>query len=581
MQSWPFRSRALTLASFICLLGISLSGCETTAYRECCALLARAQGLQYPLVVEATGHLGTLDPNLATDAASRTVVSLLYDGLVTLDRRLAVEDWAAQKINVDASGLIYTFYLRSGLAFADGTPITSADFAFSINRALSPCLASPAARDLAVIKDADTFSHQICVNGQIGVNTAIGQSGPVISTLIGDALQTPNEHMLVIILGRPAGYFLAALASTAFGALDPTVVGSDATGEQWTQMLDQGQAGRGTSGMFYLVEMDQRGGSIRLRSNPHWWGDAVGKKPYLTEIDFVLFTKAETAYLAYQAGQFDLVAVPPDRVAQARKLPDYHETGTLTDNALNFNRTKPPFNNLDARRAFCLAINRDLVGVDTLHDLVNPSWNVVLNGVPGFNPELTGPDDVVSTGGDAFRAQSHWSSYKAAIHGATFAPLTYLYDRDDPDAAAVARELQAQWQRALGITVVLRGERHADWQRDFDAGNYSIAPVSLEADYPDPQQFLSRPFLDAANTHVSDLPQAGALLAQADALSNQRLRLQLYQHAEQLLVDNVLTCPLYHGEQFFQIRSFVHNFEITPTGLAPLDLWAGLYVTNH
>ena len=580
----PPRTRPLMLLASVALLGalaVSLAGCGTTSTVECACF--HKQPMQYPLFA-ARGDIPTLDPNRAGDSASRTVVSLLYDGLVTLDERQQVENWDAQKIDVSADGLTYTFHLRPRLTFADGAPITSASFAYSLNRALNPCLASPIAHDLFAIKDAATFATETCASGQIGLNAAAGQTGPIIATLLGSSLRMPNTDTLVVLLAQPAGDFLAALAASLTGALDPNVVGPNLTSEQWTDTLAKEPTGRGTSGMFMVRAWDHQSGKIVVVPSPHWWGVTQGKNSYLREVDFTVFNDASTVDAAYFAGQFDVNLEASLHPAPIKVLPNFRAVGTLSYNGLSLNWARPPFNNLDARQAFCLAVNRDLLNAEVLHDDVIPAWNIIPNGMPGFNSALTGPDGVAATNGDPVRVQRHWAAYQATAANAAspiIPPIAYLYDRDDPSAQAVAQTLQTQWQHALGITVALHGEGHAAWQRDVAAGNYTIAPLSATAEYPDPQQLLSRLFLDTTSAQLPDEPQADALMLQADTNINQKTRARLYQQAEQLLVENVVTCPLYQSQFFYQARLYLHNWWLNPMGFTPLDSWVNTFLSNH
>ena len=566
----------LMLALLIGIGSLWMSGCETTCTFEC-GMPGRPEVLKYPLVEGASGAATILDPTLAGDPASRTMVSLLYDGLVTLDQRLQDENWAAQKVDVSPDGLTYTFHLHAGLAFASGTPVTSADYAYSINRALDPCLASPLASDLFAIKDAATFAGELCAHGQIAVNTKGGQTGPLITTLLGSALQTPDDHTLVVELAQPAGYFLSALTSPAAVALDPTLVGPDLASEQWlTQLVTSG----GTSGMFTVTRLDLGGGPLVVRPNPHWWGLSQGRRTYLTEIDFTFFKSAETAYLAYQAGQFHVDTPPLAHLATVQAQPDFHELGALDYHGLSVNWTKPPLNNLDARQAVCLAIDRDALNRAALGGTVLPGWHLIPTGMPGFNPTATGPDGVAGAQGDAATAARHWAAYRASLGDSATSQISYAYNRDDPYAKAIANALRAQWQQALGIQAILKGESHAAWQNDLDAGNYLIAPISIAAAYPDPQQFLSQPFLNVSDAQLPDVPQADVLMRQADATTNQTQRLEDYQRAEQLLVHKVATCPLYQSQLFYQVRQCVHGFLLDSMGLMPLDAWAGTYLDN-
>ncbi len=563
------------------VLAVALLGCDTQASKTASGPRQTPYifAIHYPLPVGPSGKIATLDPNLAIDPASRTVVSLLFDGLVTLDQRMQVEPWGAKSIDISPDGLTYTFHLRPGQAFADGTPITAFDYAFSINRALNPCLASSAAAPLTVIKGAATFASETCVNGQIGVNTAAGQTSPLITTLLADALQTPDNSTLVIVLAHPAAYFLAALAAPVADALNPDLVGSDITSERWTDRLDYGARGTGASGMFFLAKWDTLGGNIILLRNAHWWGEGQGKRLLLTEVDFTLFKSADDAYAAYQAGVFHMAFTPTSQVAQVKTNPDFHAIGTLTYTGLSINWTRAPFNNLDARQAFCLAVNRDALNTEAFSSTVIPHWNIVPQGMPGFNPTITGPDGVTSTTGDDAVAARHWAAYLTTSGASPSTPIPYLYDASDPTAKLVAQTLAAQWEQALGVQIILRGESHAAWQRDVDTGNYVLAPVSAPVNYPDPQDILSRLFRSTSDVQLPDVPAADILMAQADASGDAATRLQEYQRAEQLLVTNVVTCPLFQSQAFYEVRDVcVQNWSIAPNGLTPLDAWVATFL---
>lgn len=584
----PSRGHRRMMSVFIlllALLAISVFGCAEITQPIDVGNMSVHQVFRTLLPVGPSGAIATLDPDLASDSASRTVVSLLYDGLVTLDQHLHVELWGARQVAISSDGLTYIFHLRPNQRFADGTPVTAADYAYSINRALNPCLASPLVPSLFAIKNAATFANEACIDGRIGVNTDAGQTGPVITTLLGDALLAPDDSTLVVTLAQPAGYFLEALTTPASDALNPEVVGPELTSGHWIDTLDQPPSGssahsQGTSGIYTLVAWDHAHGTLMLSVNPYWWGLSQGRHPYLYQIDVTLVKSEEDAYTAYQTGLFHMSTTPTDKVAEAKMQPDFHTVDTLTYNGLTFNWTKPPFNDLNARQGFCLVVNRDMLGSVALDNLVIPSWSIVPAGMPGFDLAITGPDGVANTAGADAAAVRHWTAYQVAAGIAKLPPIPYLYDNSNPSAKAVAHVLQAQWQQALGVQISLRGESHAAWQQDVDAGNYVIAPFSATLDYPDPHDVLSRLFLNTTGTQLPDVPAADTLMARADASGDEAARLQLYQQAEQLLINSVVTCPLFQGQKFYQVRQCVHGWSLAPNGLAPLDTWINTYLDN-
>jgi peptide/nickel transport system substrate-binding protein/oligopeptide transport system substrate-binding protein len=104
--------------------------------------LAAKQSFTWPYVSSAGtfGHNEVMDPAEISSLIDTGTISMLYSGLVTFSPTLAVQPDAASNWDVDSTGTVYTFHLRPNLFFSDGKPITAADFAYSIDRALDPNL---------------------------------------------------------------------------------------------------------------------------------------------------------------------------------------------------------------------------------------------------------------------------------------------------------------------------------------------------------------------------------------------------------------------------------------------------------
>jgi oligopeptide transport system substrate-binding protein len=144
------------------------------------------------------GDIDTLDPALIQFGFDSGLAQLIFPQLVTLDDHLQPIDWAAESHEISADGLIYTFHLRKGMTWADGTPIDATTFAYSINRTLDPCTgASPdlVALHLYDLAGAAAFNKGTCPTGAIK-STA---------TLLGASIQTPDPLTLRLILAHPRG----------------------------------------------------------------------------------------------------------------------------------------------------------------------------------------------------------------------------------------------------------------------------------------------------------------------------------------------------------------------------------------
>lgn len=549
--------------------------------------LAKSQVFNWQIRTGGSGDIKGLDPDTVTSFTSAEVQYLIYDGLVTLDKNEKIEAWGATSWDVSPDGLTYTFHLRAGQKFADGTPVTAADYAYSMDRSMNPCLASPVSYYLTgqsgveLVKDSVTYNGETC--GPNNVLTAgKGQTTPVIQSLIGDSIIVVDPSTLKIQLTTPASYFLAAMTYPTAFALEKSVI--DANGgissSKFQDALNQGAHGQGTSGMFYVVSWDHASGHMVLKPNPNWWG----KVKYLSEIDITFFKSSDTAYSAYQAGQFDNGVPTPQLLAQAKTQPDFHQVGLLQFFAYMMQWNAAPFNNLDARQAVCLAINRTAINTSVEKGADIPEWNIVPKGMPGYNPNITGPDGVADPAGDATKAAAHWQAYLTAAGSSAVKTINFTYVTGSSTSDEVAQAVQQQIQTALpGVTIHLNPIDANTWYGLLTNGQFTgFMDNGWIDDYPDPQDFLTLLYSTNAGYNVehASVPAADALMIAADKNPDVTQRMQQYNQAEQLLVNNVATCPMFQVQGFYQIRQTVHGFLENAGGFNPNDNWLTMYKTN-
>src|SRR5579872_6963554 len=173
-----------TLPALLCVMALFLAACgggtPTTTTRA-------APDKQVFILPEANvPDIATFDPGLSTDAPSINAIDMVFTGLVELDSNGNVAPYLASSWTESADHLTYTFHLRSNLKFSDGTPLTSADVAYSIDRALQPIVKSGTGPYyLRYIKDASLLA------------------GGKIKTIIGDSIKTPDASTVVITAAAP------------------------------------------------------------------------------------------------------------------------------------------------------------------------------------------------------------------------------------------------------------------------------------------------------------------------------------------------------------------------------------------
>ncbi len=248
--------------------------------------------------------LGTFDPALLASASDNIVIQDVFTGLVQLDTNLLVKCQMCSSYSVASDNVTWTFKLKSGLMFSDGTPITSADVVYSITRALSPATQSPLGLYyLNIIQGASAFN----------AGTA--------KTLTG--VSAPDPSTVVIVARKPAAYFLQTLTYPTSYVVEQSVIKK--WGTAWTDHLaDNG--GQGGDGPWKVLEYTHNK-QVVVVPNPNYYGP----KPQLAKVVYPFFKSADTTYQVYQVNGIDATGVPSTHVATDRLRTDYHATPQLAD----------------------------------------------------------------------------------------------------------------------------------------------------------------------------------------------------------------------------------------------------------
>ncbi len=482
--------------------------------------------------------LKTMDPALSTDAASIAGEDLVFTGLVQFDDNLKVQPQLAASYTLAPDGLTWTFHLRPNLKFSDGTPLTSADVVYSINRALLPAVKSVVGPVyLGLIKDSDKLN------------------AGKITTIIGDSLLTPDASTVVIIANKKAAYFLDALVYSTSYVVEKSVI--DKWGANWTDHLaDNG--GQGGDGPF-MVQSWTHGTNITFVPNPNYYGP----HPQLTKLVYPFYKDTSTNFKAYQAGQTDYaINVPTADLATARALPNnqFMLVPQLYLNYYTMNYLVKPFDNIHIRQAFELAIDKDLIVHSVWKDTLVATNHIVPKGMPGYYPNLTGPDGVTGTSGDTAKAKALFQQGLteegwASVSQMPAVKLTYSSGNPDEDNEVAA--LVQMWQNTLGVSVKANPEEFNKLLTDSEAA-------------------LNNPSTDAATQQ-----QTQQALEAADVNPDPTSRMQAYNQAEQQLVNDVAWLPMEQVAVAQVLKPYVKGMVFNAQLLIPPNDWANIFIATH
>ncbi|MEO7001679.1 MAG: peptide ABC transporter substrate-binding protein [Ktedonobacterales bacterium] len=563
-----------TCAVVVLLLTVLLAACSSTPTNNTPPQpVADSQQILHDQLDPHAADLATRDPALVRDAASLVPIELTFPGLVALDAHLIVQDWAAESVDVSADGLTYIFHLRNGIKFSNGDPINANTFAYSLNRALDPCLASPTAYYLYDIKGAIAFNTETCLDA---ANDVVG--GPMVTLVgAGQPLNPTDPQTLVITLAQPAAYFLTELTYPVADAVPEALVKQYGASD-WTNHLI------GVGGSLFEFAVDDHNGMLKLTRNPAFWGT----KPRLREIDYTIYKNPTSAYNDYLNGKSDIGYPPSALYTSARAQPDFHETNQLQILYLGLNWKVAPFDDVSMRQAFALAVNKTTIATKTLDGAVSATNHIVPEGMPGYNADLRGPGSASGVSGNTTLAHQLASAYAAAHCGGSFAhcpAVTLNVVSRSPQALAVVTAVKAMWQAVMpGYPITIR-------QLDYDMLTQGIGGASLQSfyaswtpDYPDAQNWLSLHFGVNAPYNATNAVDANAntLMSKADAETDPTQRAKDYQAAEQLLVNDVAWLPLAQGKLFWRVRSSVVNYIEDAQGTPSIvDGYPSIYIARQ
>lgn len=540
----PSSTTLVILSAFMLILAACGDSNTTTPTPGFTPALAANQVLIFPNV--GTSDIAVMDPAQGLDANSAIAVNMVYTGLVKFDKNLnVVPDQAMWSISSDRK--TYTFTLKSGITFSDGTPVTAQAYIYTLTRALLPQVNSP--------------------TGSFFLGNIVGASDVANGkTRILRGVQAINDTTLQITLTQPTAYFLDIMANSIAFPLNQKVI--DQYGQvKWSNEV----AGNGVgTGPFMVKEWDHNVKMV-LVPNPHWYG----AKTKLTEVDMIFVNDPSTAFRAYQAGQYDFDwGITSQDLTIAKNLPGYMNQSLLQTDLLFFDNTKPPFNNLAVRQAFAYAIDKKTLVNTIFKGGAIPAPTIIPPGIPGYQPDYQGLPF------DKAKALSLLQSVYPDV--SKVPPIAFSYPSSEISPPE-AQLLQQMWQNTLGIQVRLNPVEPTAYFQEL-ATQPPIIQLGFTqwmADYPDPYDSLGLYLLSTTSYNSGDWknPQFDSLIHQAEQTTGQA-RIQLYNQAEQLAITDVGWLPIDHQAMSAIFPSWVHGISLNNTGLYFGD-WSDVYLLQH
>ncbi|MGH2493613.1 MAG: peptide ABC transporter substrate-binding protein [Ktedonobacteraceae bacterium] len=571
-----------TLLALVSMLVVACGGGGTGSTTPTTSSHPHAAQNQQVLISGAeigTGDILSFDPAIAPDAFSSSAIDMVFTGLVQLNGQLKVQCELCSTYSVGSDGVTWTFKLKPNLTFSDGTPLTSADVVYSMDRALDPKTQSGTAPYyMRYIKDATD------------------RAGGKVKTLIGDSLIASDPSTVEVIAASPVAFFLQSLTYPTSYVVEKSVI--QKWGTAWTDHLaDNG--GQGGDGPFKVQEYTHNKQIVFVPNTGYY-----GPKPQLAKVVFPFYKVFDTGYQVYQVNQIDDTGIPTTHLETDRHRTDYINAPFLAINYYTMNYLQKPFDVTSCRQAFALAINKDLIVKTVWKNSFIATNHIVPQGQYGYNPNLKGPDGTTSTAGNTTAAQQQMKACEQAqgyASAANVPPITLTYSSAGAqDTRNEVAAMQQMWQTTLGITVKTDDIDINKLFADEGLGSnnplqFYTGPAWLD-DYPDPQDWITLQFDKGASQNGMSFgqnkgPDAAAQQAlqvkmeQADVMpgvtaAEQAARAAAYNDIEQQLVNYVAWFPMEQQEINILRKPCVQGITENALNLLPPDDWGKVYIST-
>ncbi|HVS53442.1 MAG TPA: peptide ABC transporter substrate-binding protein [Opitutaceae bacterium] len=477
-----------------------------------------------------------LDPQVITGTPEYHLMCAFFEGLVAqAPDGVNVEPGVAERWEISADGLVYTFHLRADAKWSDGAPVTARDFVRSAQRMLTASLAADYAYMFFHVAGAEDY-----YNGRLKDFSATG-------------FKALDDRTLQLTLAHRTPFLLAAMLHHAWYPVPVAVVekfgGLTRKGTSWTRL--ENFVGNGP---FVLREWKQHQILVAERS-PTYWDRAHVK---LDRINFFPFELAETEEKLFRTHALDVTyEIPLAKIAVYRReqpaalrLDPY--CGTYF---YRFNVARKPFDDVRVRRAFALAIDREsIVKNVTLAD-EQPAYAIVPPGVGGYESRHHLQGDIAEA--QRLLAEAGYPG------GRGFPPTDLLYNTLEKHRA-IAEALQQMWRKNLGVEI---GIYNQEWKVYLDAQkttNFQIQRAGWIADYVDPHVFFDLWRTGGGNNNTNwGSPEYDRLLARALDTQTNAERYEIYQQMEKILIDELPVMPIYFYTYARLVDQVVKNFRTT------------------
>lgn len=541
---------SLVLAVVLCLSLVACRSTETATNIENLATAAETQAdVTEPTEAETAQELtfvlsdepDGIDPTVTNNSFAMYVLTSCFEGLVTYDSTGSIVGGCAESWDVSDDGLVYTFHLRDGLKWSDGSDLTASDFVYSFQRVLTPSTTAQYYSMLAdYIVGAQEYYDGTGTAEELGVKALDAQT-------------------LEITLKQPTSFFIDLVSMWCYDPVQEATI--TANGDRWTASAETYVG----NGPFKMEEIKLGEGYVLVKNENYWNAENVK----LEKLTFRFVLDTATALTAYESGEVDGIrSIPTADYARLKASNAGVQTvsnyGTVY---YNINCSVAPYDNVLVRKALNLAIDRQSIIDNVVQVDATPAYSFL---APGYS--VDGADITEDRGTFGLSATADVEAAQAALaeagypNGEGFPTLKLSYYSNDT-VKKVVEAMAEMFKTNLNIDVEISSNDWAIYYSSVQSGDYEVGAMGWSADYLNPMSFL--PLFKTGdstnNAFYSDSEYdelVNAVMQETDPAAAAKLTLE----ADAIVSNDYACIPLYYKTNDYLMKDYVKGVYMVASG---------------
>ena len=411
----------------------------------------------------------TLDPALNSAVDGANTIITIFEPLLLINENNEVVGGQAESWEASEDGLTWTFTMRDGLKWSDGTDLNAKDFEYSFKRMANPDTAAPYA--------------ETCLGMIDGFDAAQAGDADALNVKASDDGKT-----LTIVLSYPCSYFDKMAAFATMSPVQQATV--EANGDSWCTSADTFVS----NGPYMITEWTPSE-RIVLTKNPNYVGGWDSSKIVSDTITLLLLEDSSASFAAYNSGEAVLIKdVPTDEIPSLTKAEDggdFYVDTILGTYYVSLNLQHDAFKDAKVRKALSLAIDRDYVANTIMQGTYSTADSIVGPGIVDENGYFhdNGNAPYISADYEANMAEAKKLLEEAGYPNGEGYPTIEYSTNDAGYHVPLAEYLQQAWGD-LGITLTISKMEWSSFTAARRAGEYDVARNGWVMDYNDPSNML-------------------------------------------------------------------------------------------